>query len=50
MVIQQSKCATGDAVTFEETPYYFKLTIGIKTWYWDKDTGKYDGISVRVVD
>ena len=35
----------GQAVKFEETDSYFKLTIGNKTWYWNKDTGEYDGTS-----
>ena len=45
MVINEAKCENGERVTFEGTPYYFKITIGGKTWYWDRDTGKYDGVS-----
>ncbi|MFC2019310.1 hypothetical protein ACFLU4_05060 [Chloroflexota bacterium] len=33
---------------FEETPYYFKLTIGSKPWYWNRDTGKYNGCLLQV--
>jgi len=45
MVIKETKSANGTRVVFEETPYYFKLTMGNKTWYWDRDTGKFDGTS-----
>ena len=45
MVINKAKCTKGEIVTFEETPLFFKLTIGHKTWYWAKETGKYDGVS-----
>ncbi len=31
MVVKELKCTNGDKVSFEETPYYFKLTIGRKT-------------------
>lgn len=39
------KCENGIVLEFEETPYYFKVTVGHKTWYWNKDTGKFDGTS-----
>ncbi len=45
MVVKELKCTNGEKVTFEETPCFFKLTIGHKTWYWEKATGKYDGVS-----
>ncbi|GAJ10927.1 unnamed protein product [marine sediment metagenome] len=45
MVINELKCSNGTKVIFEETPYFFKLTIGHKTWYWERETGKYDGVS-----
>ena len=35
MVVNEVKCINGEMVSFEETPYYFKLTIGNKTWYWN---------------
>ena len=41
------KCKNGVELKFEETPYYFKLTMGNKVWYWDRDTGEYDGVSHR---
>ena len=47
MVVNEAKCTNGEEVKFEETPYYFKLTIGGKTWYWDRDTGQYDGVSYK---
>ena len=37
------KCSNGIILKFEETPYYYKVTVGNKTWYWDKDTGEFDG-------
>lgn len=41
-------CKNGIELRFEETPYYFKLTVGGKTWYWNKDTGEFDGTSFDV--
>jgi hypothetical protein len=46
MVIKASKCENGTKVFFKETIRYLKLTIGNKTWYWNRGTGEYDGISV----
>ena len=40
------KCQNGVELKFEETPYYYKVTVGSKTWYWNKDTGKFDGTSL----
>ena len=48
MVISEVKSTSGEKIKFEETAYYFKLTIGNKTWYWNRDTGKYDGTSCKV--
>ena len=50
MVVNEAKCTNGDIVKLEETPFYFELTIGSKTWYWGRETGKYDGWSFKVVD
>jgi len=50
LIVNEAECTNGGKVSFEETPYYFKLTIGNKTWYWDKDTGEYDGTSCKVCD
>lgn len=41
----EAKCENGKDIKFEETPYYFKVTVGRKTWYWNKDTGEFDGTS-----
>ena len=43
------KCKNGVEVKFEETPYYYKVRVGNKTWYWNIDTGEFDGTSFRVV-
>ena len=48
-MVNEVKCKNGKTVSFEETPYYFKLTIGNKTWYWDREDGKYDGVSYQMV-
>jgi hypothetical protein len=37
------QCANGVQIICEETPYYFTVTIGRKTWYWNKDIGEFDG-------
>ncbi len=39
---------TDEKAKIEVTDYYYKLTIGDETWYWNKDTGKYDGHSKKV--
>ncbi len=41
--VKGARCKNGVELKFEETPYYYKVTVGNKTWYWDKDTGEYDG-------
>ena len=45
MIVSEVECTNGEKVKFEETPNYFILTIGDKSWYWDRATGKYDGTS-----
>ena len=50
LVINEVKCTNGERVRFEGTPYYFKLTTGNKTWYWYRDTGKFDGTSFDIED
>jgi len=40
MVVQ---CGNGIIIQAEESPYYFMVTIGRKTWYWNIDTGEFDG-------
>jgi len=48
LIIKEVKCTNGEDLRFEETPYYFKIIIGRKVWYWDRDTGKYDGTACQV--
>jgi len=50
MVINEVKCTNGENVSFEETPYYYKVTVGEKTWYWNRDTGEFDGTSFKVAE
>jgi len=45
MVIKKTKANNGVEIIFEETPHFFKLTVGTKTWYWSVETGQYDGVS-----
>ena len=44
------KCKNGVEIKFEETPYYYKVTVGNETWYWNRDTGQFDGHSCKVSD
>jgi len=37
------KCKNGAVIEIRESPYYFTVTIGGGTWYWNIDTGKFDG-------
>ena len=39
------KCDNGSEIKIEETPLYVKVIVGKKTWYWNKGTGEFDGIS-----
>ena len=50
MVIKELECSNGTQVKFEESPYYYELTIGRKTWYWRRDTGEFDGTSFKVAE
>lgn len=50
MEVKEVKCTNGEKVKFEETPYYFKLTIANKTWYWNSDTGEFDGTSFPIAE
>lgn len=40
------KCNNGTKIEVKETPYYIIVTVGKKSWYWDKDTGEFDGTSI----
>lgn len=42
------KCENGVEIKFEESPYYYTVTVGKKTWYWNKNTGEFDGVSFDV--
>ena len=44
------KCKNGVVLKFEGTPYYYKVTVGKKTWYWNRDTGEFDGESFKVAE
>ena len=49
-MLSEVKVKNGDRIKFEETPYYFKITIGKRTWYWVRETGEYDGTSFKVAE
>jgi len=42
------KCNNGVEIKIEESQLYVKVITGNKTWYWNKDTGEYDGTSFKV--
>ncbi|MBA7579759.1 hypothetical protein ES708_21635 [subsurface metagenome] len=48
MVKQEVKLKNDQSIKFEETPYYFKVSVGKRTWYWNRDTGEFDGTSCKV--
>ena len=50
MVIKELNCDNGTQVKFEESPYYYKVTVGNKTWYWIRETGKFDGTSFKITE
>lgn len=41
-------CSNGIEIKIEESQLYVKVIVGNKTWYWNKDTGEYDGTAFRV--
>ena len=45
MVLKEIKLKNGGTIKFEGLPYYLTITNGKKTWYWVRETGKYDGVS-----
>jgi len=47
---KELKCSNGVKVEFKETPYYYKITVGNKTWYWNNDTGQFDGTSFKIAE
>ena len=50
MVLEKIDLENGEKLEFRESPYYFTITIGKKTWYWVRETGKYDGTSLKVAE
>jgi hypothetical protein len=42
------KCDNGIEIKFDETPYYYTVTVDGEIWYWKKDTGEFDGTSFDV--
>ena len=38
-------CSNGTQLEFKESLYYYTVTVGKRTWYWNKDTGGFDGTS-----
>lgn len=45
IVVNEVKCTNGETVSFEGMSYYPKLTVGEKTWHWDRNMCKYGGVS-----
>ena len=37
-----------EKVRFDITPFYYKVTSGKRAWYWNRDTGDFDGTSWEV--
>ena len=40
----------GDKIKLEVSPYYFKVIVGRKTYYFEKETGKFDGTSFDMTE
>lgn len=50
MVIKEAKFSNGSKIRLEETPCYYIVTVGGKSWYWNRETGEFDGTSRQVAD
>jgi hypothetical protein len=37
------QCDNGTQVICEKSPYYFMVTVGDETWYWNRETGEFEG-------
>ncbi len=37
---------TGNKLNLEVTPYYFKLSVNDREYYFNKDTGEFDGTAI----
>ncbi len=35
-----------DNLEFKASDLYYTITVGNKTWYWNKEDGKFDGTSI----
>lgn len=44
------KCTNGAEVKVEDNDLYVKVIVGKRTWYWNRDTGEFDGTSFRVAE
>ena len=42
------KCNNGVEIKIEESQLYVKVIVDRKTWYWNKETGEFDGTSFDV--
>jgi len=42
------KCNNGVEIKIEESQLYIKVTAGHKTWYWNRETGEFDGTSFDI--
>jgi len=40
----------GSKIALEVTPHYLKVILGRETYYFDKETGNFDGTSYQVSD
>ena len=40
----------GEKIKLEVSPYYLKVIVGRKTYYFEKETGKYDGTSFAMTE
>ena len=38
----------GKRIKFEITPYYFKLSVNNREYYFNKDSGEFDGSAVPI--
>ena len=41
----KTKCTNGEEIEFRKTPYYYWIAIRNMIWYWNKETGEFDGES-----
>ncbi len=41
---------TGHKITLQTSPYYFRLVVNDKVYYFNKETGEFDGTSIPTGD